>query len=268
MSTRTLFALGLALLGLALVGRVVVAARSGPRQTQVERITGQTGSRPGGGTGTNSGTTGSDGDPAPPVLAVIEAEWPTRMEVNQSDSIRVTLSRVAPGYRAVPQVAGNQTALATPLPVGTPGVALERAFGPAYDASAQANLAAIAFDLRPLDEAEQALEPSVVTWEWNVIPRNAGDQVVNVSVEGHWKPKGGGAAVQRQLWRARLSTEVAQPLVATGQISLLSIVAGFAGSGLSVPWLYERYKERRPRPLREPPEDEGDEAEPPPEKPA
>ncbi len=268
MSTRTLFALGLALLSLALVGWLVVAAQSAPRRTSVERITGQPVSRPGGGTGASGETTGSDGAPLPPVLAVLEAEWPTRMEVNQSDSIRVTLRKTGPTYRAAPEVGGNQVVMATPLPVGTPGAPLERAFGAGYDATAQAKLAAIAFDMRALEDEEQGLEPSAVTWEWNVIPRNAGEQVVNVSVEVHWKPKGGGAVVQRQVWRTRLDTEVAQPLVATGQISLLSIVAGFAGSGLSVPWLYERYKERRPRPAPSPSEeDKADEDEDGPEQP-
>lgn len=165
------------------------------------------------------------------------------MEIDRSDSIRVSLIRIV-GQTYVPtiEITGHTAVVASPIPVGTPGLPIQSAFGPEYAAFATAYLAATAFDVRSVTSEEQSLEQPIITWEWNIIPKNDGPQTVNLSIEVRWKPKGGGQIVQRQIWRTRLDVLVERPLITTGQLSVLTLIGGFVGSGLSIPWIYERIK--------------------------
>jgi hypothetical protein len=174
---------------------------------------------------------------------MVEAEMPKRMEIGRSDSIRVSLVWAA-GETFVPtiEIQGHMAITATLVPVGTPGVPLRSAFGPQYEIFAIAYLGATAFDVKPVAPEEQPLEQPKVTWEWNIIPKSDGPQLVNLSIEILWKPKGDGPVIQRQIWRRHFQILVKKPWITTGQISFLTLLTGFLGSGLSIPWIYERIK--------------------------
>jgi hypothetical protein len=142
----------------------------------------------------------------------------------------------------------GHTAIAVPVspPAGTPGVPVAESFGPAYRGYATAHLVGAAFDVSPLTTESQSLEQPEIVWEWNVLPKKAGPQVVNVDIVVQWRPVGGaGEVIQRQVWRRQLQITVWEPLIAKGQLSLLTVVSGFLGSGLSIPWLYEKIAEKR-----------------------
>jgi LysM repeat protein len=178
----------------------------------------------------------------------VNVEWPRRMEIDRSDSIRVSLVRsTGPSVVSVTILPGH-TATAFPLPtVGTPEIRFEEAFGPDYKGFAVANLAGSAFDVTPLTTLTQSLEQTDITWVWNIAPKRGGRHVVNVYIEFQWKPtRNDGEIIQRQMWiSSPLEIDVNEPLIATGQLSLFTLVGGLIGSGLSVPWLYERLEARR-----------------------
>jgi LysM repeat protein len=184
--------------------------------------------------------------PWPPMR--VDVEWPSRMAVDRSDSIRVVLMHTAGLTSAVVIVTPGHTAIAVPvtLPAGTPGVPVAESFGPEYRGYAAAHLVGAAFDVSPLTTESQSLEQPEIVWEWNVLPKKAGPQVVNLNVVVQWRPVGGaGEVIQRQVWRRQLQISVREPLIAKGQLSLLTVVSGFLGSGLSIPWLYEKIAEKR-----------------------
>lgn len=181
--------------------------------------------------------------PTPAPTVMVETESPKRMETDRSDSIRVSLVRIAgQTYAPTIEIIGHTAVVASPIPVGTPNFPIQSAFGSEYEAFATAYLAATAFDVKSVTSEEQPLEQPRINWEWNVIPKNDGPQTVNLSIEVRWKPKGGGQIIQRQIWRTRLDILVERPLITTGQLSILTLIGGFVGSGLSIPWIFERVK--------------------------
>jgi len=183
--------------------------------------------------------------PTPQVTTVVEAEWPEKMEFGRSDAIRVSLVRTENGDW-VPTVegAGHTARSATIVPVGTPEAPLQQAFGSKYEGCAVANLVGAAFDVKAINAECQSLDMPRVTWEWNLVAKTDGPQVINVNIEAVWTPVGGeGKVIQRQIWRAQLAIRVTKPLVARGQLQIFSILEGLVGSVFSVPWLHERWKE-------------------------
>jgi hypothetical protein len=187
--------------------------------------------------------------PASRPASIVETEWPQRVEFGRSESIRVSLVCSESGD-VVPTAEGKGHSVrsATTVPVGTPEALLERAFGAGYESCAVANLVGAAFDIRAVSVECQSLDMSSVTWEWNLVPKMAGPQVVNVNIEVTWKPVGqGGQPIRRQIWRSQLAIRVTKPLIATDQLHLFSSLDALVGSAFSVPWLYERWKEYRGR---------------------
>jgi hypothetical protein len=185
---------------------------------------------------------------------VVEAEYPTRMEVNREDSIRVTLKQSGggvPGNAPTIEAPGHASGVSTPIPIGTPGTKLGQALGPGYEACATAKLDAPAFKVEPPQQSCWSLDQAEITWDWILItdgaalePGSTGEGIT-AGVEIQWTPIGGGRTIASELWRSRMEILVDKPLVTVGQFNLFSLVTGFIGSGLSVPWIYERWKERR-----------------------
>jgi hypothetical protein len=178
--------------------------------------------------------------PIPVPTVLIEAEWPTRMEVNWSDSVRVSLVRTTEGaYVPTIEVEGHTAVVDTPIPVGTPGQPIEEAFGSGYEAFALARLVGTGFDVESAGPEEQSLEQPTITWEWNITPRQPGHHVLNVSLEACWRPAGDeGQAVMRQVWRARLDVQVVEPLVSKRTLLTLTPISGLLAMAFVVPPLY------------------------------
>lgn len=183
--------------------------------------------------------------PAPLPTVMIEAEWTRKMEVNCSDSIRISLKRIKEQpFTPTIEIIGHTVIAVTPTPFGTPGPP-EGAWGPEYKASAIASLAGTAFKVSPVITEYQSLEQTEIKWVWNIMPEKPGPQIINASIQVKWEPIGGdGETIHRQIWDHRLEIFVEKPLIATGQLNTFSLFSGFVGSALSVPWLYERIDER------------------------
>lgn len=183
-------------------------------------------------------------EPTPMPTVMIEAEWPEAMELDRSDSIRVSLVRTnEQPFVATVEITGHAAITVTPVPCGTPGTPLERAF-PGYAASALAQLDAASFECKPHAMEYQSLDQPRVDWEWNCVPEKPGDQRINVHVFVRWEPiDAPGDLIERQVWRDRFDISVRQPWMKTDQLSVLSLFGGFVGSACSIPWLYERIRE-------------------------
>lgn len=173
--------------------------------------------------------------PTPAPTAVIAAEYPARMNTNTSDTIIVIL-KLAGGPTPTVTGPGRTTVAAPQQPVGTPGAALPQAFGSNYEAVAVAKLGGTNFDATSVDE-EQSLDQSEVTWTWNISPKKAGSQKVNIVVTGEWRPRDGGEIIKHKIWQRALTIDVQEPWLTRGQINLSSLLFPMIGSGLSLPWL-------------------------------
>ena len=211
---------------------------------------------PGGPTLTPGGllVTPRPGTPQPTPIVIdmsaqlVEAEWPTRIKVGQSGTIRVSLVKEGEGYTPAVELtgSGNTAIAATFIAVGTPGVEPRQAFGGEYEAYAVAKIAGAAFEISSASPEWQSLDQSRVDWIWNIASDNSGMQGVDVSVEIEWRPVDQvGESLRRTIWRSHLEIEVYQPILAAGQISALSLLSAFLGSGLSIPWLYEMISKRK-----------------------
>jgi len=191
--------------------------------------------------------TSSSAAPVPmsQMTTIVEAEWPEKIEFGRSDAIRVSLMRTASGdWEPTVEGAGHTARSATVVPVGTPEAPLQQAFGTEYEGCAVANLVGSAFEIQAINAGCQSLDMPRITWEWNLMAKVDGPQVVNANIEAVWTPiKGEGKEIRRQIWRAQLTIGVTKPLIARGQLQIFSFVEGLVGSVFSVPWLYERWKE-------------------------
>ena len=184
--------------------------------------------------------------PPPAPTVAVEAEWPPRMEVDRSDSIRISLVNQSGTLIPTIEVPGHTAVADTPFPFSTPGIPIVDAYGSEYDASVVARLAGTAFDIeRATAEEYPWFEQSRVTWEWNIIPKIPGEQIVNATIEVKWKRRDTGQVIEQAIWRSRLEIVVEKPWLTTGQISLFTVIGGVLGSGLSIPWIYERLQDWR-----------------------
>jgi hypothetical protein len=185
--------------------------------------------------------------PAPDVL--FELDYPEKVELGRSDTIRVTLRRAAEGpgteWTATVEDPAHAAIAASAQPVGTAGAPPEGAFGPGYVACAVASLQGQGFEISEVTPGCRPLDQERLTWEWNLRPRSdaLGPQVINLRIEGRWESLEPGRVLERELFRANLRVEVSRPLLS--YLNFGSLVSGILGSGLSIPWWYERIKESR-----------------------
>jgi hypothetical protein len=156
---------------------------------------------------------GASSDTVEVKAEAIEVEWADRMLLEHTDSVRVSLFYTDTGH-LVPQVevSGHKALLATPVPVGTPGP-LVFAQGEEYRASISANLVSPAFEIDAVNaETYHLLEQPDITWEWSIMPRYAGKQVLNLAIEVQWKLQNSNLPpIQHQAWRERLEVLVEDP---------------------------------------------------------
>jgi hypothetical protein len=182
----------------------------------------------------------------------IEAEWPERMRLEESNSIRVALI-YSQGINITPviEVEGNRAIVATPILIGTPGP-LQTSFGDEYKPSIRAILAGAAFDIQPSTDAEyQLFDQARTTWEWNVLPKYHGEQKLNLSVIIKWESSSGGAPIQYQMWRQQLKVFVETPVLVPGRpLEFFPLLTGAIGAilgGLTTffgPRIYSAIEER------------------------
>jgi hypothetical protein len=184
----------------------------------------------------------SGGGPAPLSVSTIDGllityEWPDQINLNSSDTIRMTMTSNA--AIAAPQLTATATgnyrlAGATPEEVGTPGMSYDAngnpvrtsvndAFGPKYQVFATAELLTATFDVKTFDLTEQSLDQGSVSWLWDIKPNTLGSQVVGLALDFLWKPINGGQVIQHLVWQTQMPITVSQPFLDSGQISVVTL---------------------------------------------
>ena len=181
---------------------------------------------------------------------MVEAEWPERMEVAQSDYIRISLVRTTDGqYQPTIEAVGHTGLAATPMPLGTP-VPLEDALGPQYRAFVVAHLNAVVFECSPsVDKEYELLGQPRIDWRWDCITDRPGKHRITANVEVWWQPvEDADAAIgPSDVWSAPLEISVEAPWIRTGQLTTFSFFGGILGPAFTVPWLYQRLRKRLPK---------------------
>jgi hypothetical protein len=173
------------------------------------------------------------------------------MEVDRSDTLTVELVQSEDGsLTATVTVVPRTVAIATPRPIGTPGVPLPRAFGQDLDGYMAAKLSAACFKPKEITAEYQSLDQTVLYWDFNIAPECDGKQIISMALLSQWKSRSTGQVLKGpvQIWNRNLETDVERPWVTTGQINLMALVSGVIGSGLAVPFLVGYFKTEKPAP--------------------
>lgn len=187
--------------------------------------------------------------PTPIPTRIVEVEWPPKMEKERADTIRISLILVkGDAYTPVIEISRHIVTIETPLVMGTPGMPIERWFGEQYDIVAIANLYASNFTVQPSKYSPKAIDQPRVTWVWNITPLKASEepQTVDLILTVLWEPRDSQLhEIERDIWRTTLEVLVVEPLFTRGQINILGTLGSIIGPALTIPWLYDRWKERQ-----------------------
>jgi hypothetical protein len=178
----------------------------------------------------------------------LEVSYPKEMDLEGTATVKLSIIRTSEEISvARVETEGRifETTLPNvPKPTGTPGVPLKDAFGPDYEAKAKAKLVASTADVRGDDEF-QSLEPQEVRWQWYITPKQDKDESFFITMLVEWKHKNSDRKIERRIRTEDLTIEVNNSILDFGKFDPTTLIIGLIGSGLSFPWLYERYKEWR-----------------------
>lgn len=214
--------------------------------------------------GVVSGIVGGTPIPTPQPVHALEvgATWPKNMDASGSDFVGVTLdhkvSLAVTGNPATPVIAtfriGDQHCnskaqsasvvrgvVPSPMPVGTPNVPAELAFGPNYDVYANATLDAVKFDSTPINIEWQSLDQPLDRWGWTLSPKSEGRQVIFLSVGLEWRYRNWVKSVKapatrdREIWASDpLYINVQQQRVSWGQMQFMPLVSAAIGGSVTL----------------------------------
>lgn len=164
---------------------------------------------------------------------VVELEWPARLRLGDSDSVRLALIPSEAGYVVTTEFPENQVLTQTVNVIRPDG----------YELFGVAALSGVGFDIAP--EAEQiarlpAGEP--VTWRWTLTPRAPGQHRLTVNLWLRWQ---GPQMRESQLYSRSLTLQVTSFLgLTTGQALWVGLLGLVIGGGVSVAALTFRLRPR------------------------
>ncbi len=153
---------------------------------------------------------------------MLEVEWPPRMRLGDSDTLRLSLLPSQEGYVVSAEFEEHA--------VQNSAVTVARLAG--YSLWASARVDAAGFLLSPVgDQLRDLPAGSPVTWRWTLTPRSAGRQRVSLVLLLRWIPLDAqpGPVREREVYSRSLTVDVSSFLGLTVQ---QAAVAGFAGLGL------------------------------------
>jgi hypothetical protein len=82
-----------------------------------------------------------------------------------------------------------------------------------------------------------------------------GSQIIAMDIEVKWIPKVNGQQIQgqivNQVWQSHIEVNSTSHWIDMGQISISSLITGFIGSGLTIPWLWEQVEKRKKEKYKE-----------------
>ena len=148
-------------------------------------------------------------------------EWPSRIQLGNSDIVRVSLLPTAEGYTVkaeFPEHPTQSKEVSVPRPAG-------------YDLFAIAQLEGAAFDIAPQGEQRYRLDQNEeVTWRWSLTPLKVGTHRLALTLRLRWEPRPDANLPLREsmIFSRGLQVEVSSILGMTGS------QAGIAGATLGL----------------------------------
>ena len=166
--------------------------------------------------------------------------WPTQMDLNTSDTIRVLLipDNFNDYLSDLATTAGSGTHRVASEKLGTieggffdSGETIAGLFGSDSEPFATAHLAATTFDVQPTGSGERPLDLlHIVEWSWIISPKILGRQVINVDIDIVWRSKKSGQVIhQVQLWQSNFDIKVTQPFFDSSQLTAGALASAFLG---------------------------------------
>jgi hypothetical protein len=117
-----------------------------------------------------------------------------------------------------------------------------------YELYVTAKLPANNFNVTPNSEESQPLKGEMLSWVWNISPKQAGSQIVNLSIQAEIRDRTNGQKqTGRPLWLDELAINVNKSWLSKDQINITSLISCILGAGLTIPWIFERVQETRKR---------------------
>ena len=160
---------------------------------------------------------------------MLELEWPPRMRLGESDTLRLSLLPSQEGYVLSAEFAEHASENSAVTVAQIAGYAL----------TASARIDASGFDLSPGgDQVRDLPAGETVTWRWTLTPRSAGRQRIVIVLLLRWTPldSESGPVRERQIFSKALTIQVASFLGLTARQALAAGVAGFGLGGVfSIP---------------------------------
>jgi hypothetical protein len=124
---------------------------------------------------------------------------------------------------------------------------LENAYG-SHLTSLSAQLSSTAFDISSLDPPAQDPDQHQADFRWNILPKKAGSQSLEVAIAGQWISTDGTPPKTVYIIYSGFSLsvdDVPAPFITTSQIDLSAFVVTLIGSVLNLPWILEYIQKRR-----------------------
>ncbi|MFM8395640.1 MAG: toll/interleukin-1 receptor domain-containing protein, partial [Acidobacteriota bacterium] len=199
----------------------------------------------------------------------VEGDYPGLLEKGATERIRIRLIRkLVESPRQIEETvtAGDRTQLTesiAPVPGRPLDIALEESRGAGYDAWVRCRLASESLQLTPADAASADWRPLGgelrVDWEWLVRTTSPVlQQRIEAVMEIEWRPKGPDSkrsrTVSHQLWQENLVVTVADPLLKSGQVEVVSPLLGGSGALLMLIAALPLRRRRRDEGKANPPE--------------
>lgn len=176
----------------------------------------------------------------------IEVRWPKEMKTDSSDSITVVVYAYGGDSYIITKREGLET---TSGKLDLSNLQIPEPHPENYEIYAVAKLAANNFNVIPNSEESQQIirgKMSTLSWVWNISPKQAGQQIINLSIQAEIRDKTNGQKqTSKPVWVDELEINVNKPWLSNDQINITSIISCIIGAGLTIPWIYERVQERR-----------------------
>jgi hypothetical protein len=140
----------------------------------------------------------------------------------------------------------NSLSNETPDPM-TDNVLLENAYGPEIKGLV-ARLDGAAFDISPTNLPPQDPHQHMVNFHWNILPKESGEQNLEVDIAGQWGTQGDKQIKTVDLLSSGFAVHVGErsgSFLALGQLDLSTLLLTLIGSVLNIPWMVEYIQKRR-----------------------
>ncbi len=134
----------------------------------------------------------------------------------------------------------------TPDP-GTDDLLLENAYGPEIKRLV-ARLDGAAFDISPTTPPPQDPHQRMVNFHWNILPKESGEQNLEVDIAGQWGTQGDKQIKTVDLMYSGFAVNVGKmpgSFLVLGQLDLGALLLTLIGSVLNIPWMVEYIQKRR-----------------------